>query len=138
MKTLTSLSLAAVASVMPLAELVPSAAGSDYCHRNMSGNYVCIQSVFGPRHYRGMVWTLNGYVNVSKRINCYEYDYEPTSLTAVACWSYTPLKNEPLETPEPSKVPEDIKAIMTGGGFIDEDKAIDIEKIKKAFPDKMK
>ena len=73
-----------------------------------------------------------------KEVNCYEYGYEPTSLTAVACWSFTPLKNEPLETPEPSEVPEDIQAIMKGGGFIDEDKAIDIEKIKKAFPAEMK
>ena len=55
-------------------------------------------------------------------------------LTAVACWSYTPLKNEPLETPNHRS--ESIKAI-TEVALLTR-KAIDIEKIKKAFPDKMR
>ena len=73
--------------VFLLLRTLPAVAGSDYCHTNQAGDYVCIQSVFGPRNNRGMVWTLNGYVRTS-RFNCYNYDYEQTSIIAIACWVY--------------------------------------------------
>ena len=136
MKALTSLA-AAAAFAVPLVISVPANAGADYCHTTTDGAYVCIQSVFGPRNNRGMVYTVDGYV-YSSRFNCYSYNYGSTSLRAVACWSYTGIKSEPENVPEITEVPESVKGIMTEGGFISEEKAIDLEKVKNAMPPEMK
>lgn len=81
--------LSIAAALSPILEGMPAIAGSDYCHTNARGNYMCIQSVFGPRSNRGMVFTMNGVVG-SYRVNCYDYNYEKTSLIAIACWVYEP------------------------------------------------
>jgi len=136
MKKLTAIS-AAAAFFIPLSVSVPVNAGVDYCHTTTDGAYVCIQSVFGTRNNRGMVYTVNGYV-YSSRFNCYSNNYGSTSLKAVACWSYTGIKSEPGNIPEVTEVPESVKGIMTDGGFIAEDKAIDLEKVRNAMPPEMK
>lgn len=136
MKVLTSLA-AAAAFAMPFAVSTPSIAGADYCHTDTSNNFVCIQSVFGPRNYRGMVYTVNGSV-YSSRFNCYNYNYGSTSIKAVACWNYNAIKAEPTDAPEVTEIPESVKGIMTEGGFISEDKAIDLEKVRNAMPPEMK
>ena len=136
MKALTSLA-AAAAFAVPMAVSAPSIAGVDYCHRDVNGNYVCIQSVYGPRNYRGMVYTFNGSV-YSSRFNCYDYNYGSTSIRAVACWDYNAIKAEPADAPEVTEIPESVKGIMTEGGFISEDKAIDLEKVRNAMPPEMK
>ena len=136
MKKSTAIS-AAAAFLIPLSVSGPVNAGADYCHRTTDGAYVCIQSVFGTRNNRGMVYTVNGYV-YSSRFNCYSNNYGSTSLRAVACWSYTGIKSEPENVPEVTDVPESVKGIMTDGGFISEDKAIDLEKVRNAMPPEMK
>lgn len=136
MKALTSLAVAA-AFGMPFAVSTPSIAGADYCHTDVDNNYVCIQSVFGPRNYRGMVYTFNGSV-YSSRFNCYDYNYGSTSIRAVACWDYSAIKAEPADAPKVTEIPESVKGIMTGGGFIPEDKAIDLEKVRNAMPSEMR
>ena len=138
MKALTSLAAAATFAVpMAISYTTPAEAGVDYCMTNDAGNRVCIVGVYGPRSNRGMVWTLNGQMRNS-RFNCYAYDYQSTSIAAMACWSYNAIKAEPADAPEVTDVPESVKGIMTEGGFISEDKAIDLEKIKNAFPPEMK
>jgi hypothetical protein len=107
----------AAASTAWISAPQPASAGADYCMRNTDGDYVCIQSVFGPRNYRGLVYTVNGSV-YSSRFNCYNYDYESTSLKAVACWSYEAISSEPKNMPKVTEVPASVQAIMTSGGFV--------------------
>jgi len=130
--------VASVASILGTTLLAPLLvkAAAEYCHTT-SGSYVCIQSVFGPRNNRGIVMTLDGRVS-AHRINCYNYNYQRTSLFAVACWSYTAINAEPDNMPEVSEIPEEVKAMMIDGGFVPEDQAIDLEKVKNAMPDEMK
>ena len=135
MKVFTSLA-AAAAFAVPLAISVPANAAAEYCH-TVNGRYVCIEKVFGPRNNRGLVYTVNGNV-YADRFNCYNYDYESTSLYAVACWSYNAIKAEPDDIPEVTEVPESVKGIMTEGGFVSPDKAIDLEKVRNAMPPEMK
>ena len=135
MKALTSLA-AAAAFAVPLAISAPANAAAEYCHRVTSGEYVCIEKVFGPRNRRGLVYTVNGNV-YADRFNCYNYDYQSTSVYAIACWSYNAIKAEPADVPEVTEVPDSVKGIMTGGGFVSEDKAIDLEKVKNAMPPEM-
>ena len=136
MKALTSLA-AAAAFAVPMAVSAPANAAAEYCHRDVDGDYICIQSVYGARGNRGVVYTINGYVR-NARLNCYNYNYESTSIAAVACWSYNAIKAEPADAPEVTEVPESVKGIMTEGGFISEDKAIDLEKVRNAMPPEMK
>ena len=130
--------LAAATSIAFSGAVTSSAiAGADYCHTTSTGAYTCIQSVFGPRDYRGMVYTVNGNVYTS-RFNCYNYNYGSTSIRAVACWSYNAIKAEPDDIPEVTEVPESVKGIMTEGGFVSPDKAIDLDKVRNAMPPEMK
>ena len=121
----------------PFVGLSPAQAGADYCHTDLSGNYVCIQSVFGPRSNRGMVYTMNGYV-YSTRFNCYARNYGSTSIMAIACWSYTGIKSEPADAPEVTEVPKSIRSIMSEGGFVSEDRAVDLDGVMNAMPPEMK
>ena len=116
---------------------LPAEAGVDYCMTNDVGNRVCIVGVYGSRSNRGMIWTLNGQVR-NTRFNCYNYDYGSTSIAAVACWNYTGIKAEPSDAPEVTEIPESVKGIMSEGGFISEDKAIDLDKVRNAMPPEMK
>ncbi len=136
MKALTSIA-AATSFAIPIAVSSPAEAGVDYCMTTNSGARVCIVGVYGPRSNRGMIWTLNGQMTNS-RFNCYNYDYGSTSISAVACWNYESIKAEPKDAPEVTEIPESVKGIMTEGGFISEDKAIDLEKVKNAMPPEMK
>jgi len=136
MKSLTSLAIAS-AFAIPLSSSMPVKAGADYCHTTTRGNRVCIQSVFGTRSNRGIVFTVDGYV-YSNRYNCYNYNYASTSVQAVACWNYTGLSSEPKSIPSANEMPDEVKNIMSGEGFIAEDQAIDLEKVKNAMPDEMK
>ena len=136
MKTLSYLaSIAAV--VLPLSNSNPAHAGVDYCATNDAGNRVCIVGVYGPRSNRGMIWTLNGQMRNS-RFNCYDYGYQSTSIAAMACWSYNAIKAAPADAPEITEVPESVKGIMAEGGFVSEDMAIDLEKVRNAMPPEMK
>lgn len=62
----------------------PAKAAAEYCQTNDSGNYVCIEKVFGSRSNRGLIYTVNGF---AMRIDCYAYNYERSSIAAVACWN---------------------------------------------------
>ncbi len=130
---------ASVTSILGATLLAPFSvkAGADYCQTTRMGNRVCIQSIFGTRSMRGIVFTFDGYV-YSTRYNCYNYNYESTSLKAVACWAYTALSSEPKSIPSGNEIPDEVKNIMSREGFIAEDQAIDLEKIKNAMPDEMK
>ena len=136
MKSLTYLAIAS-AFAIPLSSSMPVKAGADYCHTTKYGSYVCIQSVFGPRSNRGMVYIVDGYVYKS-RFNCYNRSYASTSITAIACWSYTRIKAEPPDAPAVTEVPESVQSIMTEGGFVSEDKAIDLDKAMNAMPPEMR
>jgi len=83
-----------------------------------------------------MVYTVNGTV-YSSRFNCYNYDYGSTSLRAVACWSYQAISSEPKDIPKVTEVPESVRSLMTKDGFVGQDKAIDLEKVRKAMPPEM-
>ncbi len=128
--------IVALAIAAPLPISAPAQAGVDYCHY-VNGKRVCITTVFGKRHNRGMVFTVNGKV-YSRRFNCYDYNYGSTSIAAVACWNYTGISSEPKSIPSANTITEEVKGIMTGGGFIPEDQAIDLEKVKNAMPDEMR
>lgn len=65
----------------------PAKAAAEYCQTNDSGNYVCIEKVFGSRSNRGLIYTVNGSV-FAMRIDCYAYNYERSSIVAIACWNY--------------------------------------------------
>jgi hypothetical protein len=84
---LALLSGSALALVCSSLLMPGSAHAADYCHTDDDGDYVCIQTVFGPRSNRGLVYTVNGNVYAT-RINCYHDSYNRTSIAAVACWSY--------------------------------------------------
>ena len=136
MKALTTI-VAAAAFAVPLAISAPTNAAAEYCHTDVDGDYICIQSVYGNRRNRGVVYTINGYVK-NARLNCYNYNYGSTSIAAVACWDYNAIKAEPSDAPEVTEIPESVKGIMTGGGFVSDDKAIDLEKVRNAMPPEMK
>ena len=127
----------AAAFAIPLATTAAVKAGADYCHTTTDGAYVCIQSVFGSRSNRGMVYTVNGYV-YTNRFNCYRNDYGSTSIRAIACWAYTGIKAEPADAPEVTEVPENVRSIMSEGGFVSEDNAVDLDKVMNAMPPEMK
>ena len=135
MKIVASLA-AMAAAVIPFALTPQSNAAAEYCHTDTDGDYVCIEKVFGTRRNRGMVFTVNGNVYAG-RFNCYDYDYGATSITAIACWDYTGIESDPKDMPKITEIPESIKGIMTGGGFVSEDKAIDLEKVRNAMPAEM-
>lgn len=132
-------SVAAIASgvVAPLF-MVPGTAqaAAEYCHRIPSGAKVCIQTVFGPRSNRGMVFTSRGRVYTS-RFNCYNYNYGSRSLRAVACWSYDGISSEPVDLPAIEPWPQEIKDLMSNGDFVPADQAVDLEKIKSVMPQEM-
>ena len=135
MKSLTLLAIASAFSI-PLLTAQVAKSAAEYCHYT-NGNYVCIEKVFGPRNNRGIIYTSNGNV-YSARINCYARDYHSTSLNAVACWNYTGIKAEPENLAEIKQMPDSLKGIMTEGGFISSDKAIDLDKVMNAMPPEMK
>jgi hypothetical protein len=84
-RLLGSATLAMLASTL----LLPTGAraAAEYCHTDSNGDYVCIEKVFGPRYNRGLIYTVNGNV-YSKRYDCYAYNYERSSIAAIACWNY--------------------------------------------------
>jgi hypothetical protein len=86
-----SAALAATVTVFGTLLAAPqvSQAASSYCVYS-SGKRVCLDSVFGPRSNRRIYFTVNGVLFVSNQ-NCYIYDYQPTSITGVACWAYEAL-----------------------------------------------
>ena len=136
MKSLTFLAIASAFSI-PLLTAPVAKSAAEYCHTDANGRYVCIQSVFGPRSNRGVVITANGSV-YTYRLNCYNRTYASSSINAVACWSYTGIKAEPENLAEIKKPPTSLNKIMTEGGFISSDKAIDLDKVMNAMPDEMK
>lgn len=56
----------------------------------------------------------------------------------MACWDYNAINAEPSDAPDVTEIPESVKGIMTDGGFVSVDKAIDLEKVKNALPPEMK
>lgn len=136
MKSLTFLAIASALS-LPFFTAQVAKSAAEYCHTNGAGNYVCIEKVFGPRSSRGLIYTVNGNV-YSARFNCYARNYHSTSLNAVACWNYTGIKAEPENLAEIKQMPDSLKGIMTEGGFISSDKAIDLDKVMNAMPPEMK
>lgn len=136
MKSLTFLAIASAFSI-PLLTAQVAKSAAEYCHTDTSGDYVCIEKVFGSRGNRGLVYSVNGNVYAS-RFNCYNRNYGATSIRAVACWSYNAISSEPDNLAEIKETPESLKGIMTEGGFISSDKAIDLDKVMNAMPDEMK
>ncbi|MCP9826457.1 hypothetical protein KBY78_13835 [Synechococcus sp. EJ6-Ellesmere] len=113
-------------------------AGADYCHTTADGSYACIQSVFGPRNSRGIVYVINGRV-YADRVNCYNYGYERTSLIAVACWSYERVADSaPKDLKSMTEPSEAAKKAITSSGVADKNNLISPDKIKRSLPLEMK
>jgi hypothetical protein len=112
---------------MGLAIFMPTAnAGQDYCHYTESGSYMCINSVWGPRASRGINASVDGRI-FNMRVNCFNRNYEPTSIIAVACWAYEGIQNVP-KNPKYSD-DQKLQKLLTGGGFVKPSSAIDIDKV---------
>lgn len=67
-------------------------ASAQYCHTDSDGRLACIHQVLGPRNYRGLIFTIDGYY-YQARYNCYDYNYHPSSIRSVACWAYDPAQD---------------------------------------------
>jgi len=103
----------------------PASAGQDYCHYNVSGSYMCINSVWGPRENRGINVSVDGRV-FNMRVNCFNRDYGSTSIIAVACWAYEGIQNVP-KNPQYADDQKLLK-LVTSGGFVKPSNAIDVDK----------
>lgn len=134
MKALTSLA-AAAAFAIPLAMSPSANAAAEYCMTNTDNNRVCIHAVYGPRNNRGITSSTNGYMN-NFRVNCYSRNYGSTSLIAYACWSYTGITTEPPEVNE--EATQETIAVFGASGFVSDDQAVDLEKVRNAMPPEMK
>jgi len=134
MKAIIPLATAA-AFAIPLSISVPSIAAAEYCHTDYDGDYVCIHAVYGPRENRGITASHNGSIN-NIRVNCYERNYESSSLIAYACWSYTGITAEPAKFPK--EVTKDLPSVFDSKGFVSSENAIDIDKAIKSMPPEMK
>jgi len=124
---------------MAIGQQQPARAAADFCQINPSGAYVCIHKVYGPRNYRGIVYTVNG-APYSVRVNCYQGGYGDTSIASVACWNYT---NNLSDKPDPkagdakATDPSQMKLLLTNGNPSSNNK-ISPEAIKQALPPEMK
>lgn len=120
-----------LALASPLLTL-PSYAASDHCHYTRSGDYLCINSVWGPRSNRGINFTGNNKV-YNIRVNCYTRDYEDTSLIAIACWAYEAISKPPAD--QQISTEEVARKLSSGGGFVKPAGAIDLNRvIKNSLP----
>lgn len=135
---LKKLSKAIIASALmtPMAASMPAQAAAEYCHTDVDGDYVCIHAVYGNRSNRGITVSINGRIH-NVRVNCYNPNYQSTSLVAYACWSYEAINSE-TSLPEPSEKSESLVGIMSGSGFLPEGKAIDLDEVMNAMPPEMK
>ncbi len=132
--------LAAIAGGLSisLAQQQPSRAAAEFCQTSATGDYVCIHRVFGPRNYRGIVYTVNGATFIA-RVNCYQGGYGSTSITSVACWSYDALSDKPDPTASNAKPtdPSQMKLLLNNGKPASTN-TISPEAIQKALPPEMK
>lgn len=116
----------------------PARAAAEFCQTSERGDYVCIHRVFGPRSYRGIVYTVNGTPFVV-RVNCYQGGYSSTSISSVACWSYNALsdKPDPISSSAKPTDPSQMKLLLTNGNPASTN-TISPEAIKQALPPEMK
>ena len=134
MKNISFLAVTAAFAV-PLVTSAPVRAAAEYCHTDYDGDYVCIHAVYGPRENRGITASINGSID-NIRVNCYNRNYQSSSLVAYACWSYTAIAVEPAEFSE--KATKDVSSAFSSVGFASKEFIIDVDKATQAMPPEMK
>jgi hypothetical protein len=121
----------------PLGHTQFARAAAEYCQTNYDGAVACLHSVFGPRNYRGVVYTING-VLYSTRINCYNYNYARTSILSVACWSYNAISDKAAkQLPAAKEASAAELKLLVNEGKPASSNTINLETIKKNLPAEM-
>jgi hypothetical protein len=122
---------------LPLGHNQIARAAAEYCQTNYDGAVACLHSVFGPRNYRGVVYTING-VLYSTRINCYNYNYARTSILSVACWSYNAISDKAAkQLPAAKEASAAELKLLVNEGKPASSNTINLETIKKNLPAEM-
>ena len=85
-----------------------------------------------------MVISQNGGYAQSYIYDCYNDNYDRTSIIAYGCWAYSAISSEPDNLPEVADGADSLRGILSSGGFLSEKDAIDLEKVKNAMPPEMK
>ena len=136
MKSLASL-VAATAIALPGLIVSPSKA-ADYCMTTTKNDRMCIHGTYGPRGRRKMVISQNGGAAYSYIYDCYNDNYQSTSIIAVGCWDYAAISTEPPNLPEVAEKSSQVRAILSSSGSISSEMGIDLEKVRNAMPSEMK